>query len=304
MKSNHITNESLVRYIEEHLKEYLSVQILANYFGYSEFHFSRLFKKQMGVPAMEYVCKRRLYVASEEILKGAKIIDVAFEFGWQSHSSFTKSFKREFGFSPSILKAMKIEIEDLGGSAMKNILMEQTNKNASKEELVEILKETIIRNGIEFDASLERVIQCATEVYLGIKRYSGDDYITHTLNVAIILAQLEADIYTIEAGLFCDAAKKSERFTMELLKEFSPKLQALVGEVSDAELSDMSRLSDYALLIKIAERLHNMRTVEFIDENKKKIKAKETVDIFMPIARRLGNEKVIAELNDLSIACL
>lgn len=54
-------------------------------------------------------------------------------------------------------------------------------------------------------------------------------------------------------------------------------------------------------MVKLAERLHNMRTIEFIDENRWKVKAKETIDIFSPIAAKLNNEKIMAELNDLSV---
>lgn len=139
------------------------------------------------------------------------------------------------------------------------------------------------------------------KAYKGIKRYSGDEYVTHTLNVAIILAQLETDINTIVAGLFCDVTKKSPHVLSELLCELPIQVQLIIKEVSDADLYEIDKLSDSGLLVKIAERLHNMRTIEFMDESKQCVKAKETVDIFMPIARRLGNNKIISELNDLSV---
>ncbi len=79
------------------------------------------------------------------------------------------------------------------------------------------------------------------------------------------------------------------------------QVQLIIKEVSDADIYEIDKLSDSALLVKIAERLHNMRTIEFMDESKRSVKAKETVDIFMPIARRLGTNKIISELNDLSV---
>ena len=297
-------NDNFIKYIEENLKNELSVEAIAEHFMYSKFHFSRMFKKQMGISVMDYVCKRRLAASSEEILKGKRIIDVALSYGWQSHSSYTKSFKHEFGFSPSLLKALRMELNEFGGYAMKKVYLEATAIYETKENLIKILKETIINNKIQLDTSLEQVIQCSENVYYGIKRYSKEEYITHPLNVAIILAQLEADINTIEAGLFCDAAKKSEKFTFELLENFPDKMQLLVKEISEFSLSDLENLSDEALLVKTAERLHNMRTIEFMNDEKKKIKAKETVNVFMPVARRLKNEKLMAELNKLSIRYL
>lgn len=158
---------------------------------------------------MDYVCKRRLIMASEEIMGGRNIIDVAIEFGWQSHSGFTKAFKKEYGFSPSLLKVMIIELNNLGGSDMEHIFLDKTDEHASKEQLIQILKETIAHNGIEIEDNIDDMIKYAVNAYKGIKRYSGDEYVTHTLNVAIILAQLETDINTIVAGLFCDVTKKS-----------------------------------------------------------------------------------------------
>ena len=296
-----ITNEHLIKVIENHLKDELSVKYLADYFGYSEFYFSRLFKKQMGISVMDYVCKRRMVMASEEIMEGKNIIDVAIEFGWQSHSGFSKAFKKEYGFTPSLLKVMIIELYNLGGSSMEHIFLAQTDEHASKEQLIHVLRETIAHNGIESDDNFDDIIKYADNAYRGVKRYSGDEYVTHTLNIAIILAQLETDINTIKAGLFCDITKKSAKSLSDLLRELPVKVQLIVQEVSEADIYENDKLSESALLVKVAERLHNMRTIEFMDESKRSIKAKETVDIFMPIARRLGNNKIISELNDLSL---
>lgn len=179
--------------------------------------------------------------------------------------------------------------------------MDKTDEHVSKEQLIQMLKETIAHNGIEIDDNIDDMIKYADNAYKGIKRYSGDEYVTHTLNVAIILAQLETDINTIEAGLFCDVTKKSAHALSELLCELPVQVQLIIKEVSDADIYEIDKLSDSALLVKIAERLHNMRTIEFMDESKRSVKAKETVDIFMPIARRLGTNKIISELNDLSV---
>lgn len=296
-----ITNEVLIGVIERHLKEELTVKQIADYFGYSEYHFCRLFKNQMGTSVMDYVCKRRLVLAAEQILAGKRILEVAIEFGWQSHGGFAKAFKKEYGFSPSLLKIMIIELENLGGSEMEPIFLEKPKEHATKEELVFLLKETLTKNAIEYRNSIDDMIYYADYAYQGIVRYSGDAYITHTLHVAIILAQLEADINTITAGLFCDVTKKSAQDVPEILAKLPLCVQQIIKEVSDNDLCEIGKISDAALSVKMAERLHNMRTIEFMDEPKRRAKAKETIEIFMPIARRIGNPKVISELNDLSV---
>ena len=87
MVMNHV-----LKYIEEHLEESLNIKRLAEIAGYSEYHFIRMFKRYTNETVMEYVCRRRLIRACEDILLGMRIIDVAIKYGWQSHSAFSKSF--------------------------------------------------------------------------------------------------------------------------------------------------------------------------------------------------------------------
>ena len=108
--------KQILTYIEEHLENKITTIELAYFAGYSEYHFIRLFKKYTNMTVTEYVIKRKLIKASEEIIERNKIIDVAFKYGWQSYSSFTKAFNREFGFKPSLLRAVTLEINNLGGA--------------------------------------------------------------------------------------------------------------------------------------------------------------------------------------------
>ena len=101
-----------IQFIESHLTERLSLSLIATHVGYSEYHFSRMFREKMQCSVMEYVRKRRLFKASENIMEGQKIVDVAYEYGWQSHNSFTRAFGAEYGFPPSLLRAMYLTIED------------------------------------------------------------------------------------------------------------------------------------------------------------------------------------------------
>ncbi len=291
----------VLRYIDEHLEEPLTISVLAKKAGYSVYHFERVFKSQMGVTIMEYVCKRKLIKASEDIISGAKIIDAAIKYGWQSHSGFTKAFIKEFGFCPSLLRAMKISMDNLGGNAMSHVFLNATKIGATKEELLEILKASLIENGIYVEQNkLDKVYRVACLTYKNVNRYSGEEYVTHLINVAIILAELGAEEDIILASMFCDVSKKGIIPLKQLEKELPKEVYDIVQKVQNTE-DKLELAADEVILVKLAERLHNMRTIEFINDDKKKEKAKETIEIFMPLARKLGNKKLIDELNDLGM---
>ncbi|MCH5252777.1 MAG: helix-turn-helix domain-containing protein [Lachnospiraceae bacterium] len=291
------------RYIEENLETPLTVSKIASAMGYTEFHFSRMFKKNMGISVMKYVQRRRLIMASEAILNGTKIIDAAYQYGWQSPSGFTKSFKREFGFAPSLLRASQIVYLEWRDN-MNNQCLKTTEEHATKEELLEILWQEMLDNKIAMEREeLEKIYGYADMVYNGLKRYSGDDYITHTLNVAILLAIMNAEKNVIIAGLFCDATSKTN-ITCEELRKKLPKESVKILEALESFTVFDEALPDGIILVKLAERLHNMRTAGYMDKEKMKLKAKETIDFFIPMAQKLGNEKLISELNDLSLLYL
>ncbi len=297
MESN--INE-VFKYIEEHLEEQLTTLKLSQIAGYSECHFIRMFKANMNVTVTEYVIKRRLIKASEDILSGEKIIDVAFRYGWQSHSGFTKAFVKEFDFAPSLLKTVKVSIEILGGSGMSHVFLGSTNIGETKEKLFELLQCKLKENGIEVNEEiLQATYKIACEAYKGANRYSGEEYITHLLNVAIILAELGAEENVIYAGMFCDVRKKGVISIESLQSKLYKNIYDIVWQVNNTE--NLSKSTDEVIIIKLAERLHNMRTVEFMDEAKRREKAKETIDLYMPLARKLNNQKLIDELNDLGM---
>lgn len=287
MVMNHV-----LKYIEEHLEESLNIKRLAEIAGYSEDHFIRMFKRYTNETVMEYVCRRRLIRACEDILLGMRIIDVAIKYGWQSHSAFSKSFNREFGFPPSLLKTMKLEIDCIGGSYMNHIFLQTTKIGMSKEELLELLEETMDKNSIAFaPKKLSEVFKVACNAYKDKKRYSGEEYVTHPINVSILLAELGAEQDIILAGMFCDVSTKGNDANLE--NELPYDIWNIVKRIDNQE-------SNEVILIKLAERLHNMRTIDYIDENKKVAKAKETIEIYMPLARKINNQKLIDELNNLA----
>ncbi|MCI9477245.1 MAG: HD domain-containing protein [Emergencia sp.] len=289
-----------LQYIERNLKEPLSLVAIAEHAGYSAYHFSRLFQEEMRCTVMEYVRKRRLYKAAEEILNGKKIIDAACEYGWESPNSFARAFKQEYGFAPSLLKAIKLGLVlEKGEGETKMITCKNISETVTKEQLIEILTETMNEKEIDYSyKELEKMFMLSCRSYDGMKRYSGVEYITHPLHVAILLADLEAEEKLIYGGMFCDVLKKTAGKVQYLEKELPKDVWDLVRRVNDCE-SICDKTDSDVLLIKLAERLHNMRTIEFLAQNQIERRARETLNLFMPMARKLGNQKIVSELNDL-----
>ncbi|WP_352417713.1 AraC family transcriptional regulator [Clostridium tertium] len=120
-----------IDYIEKNIKNELSPELIANECGYSTFHFSRVFNINKGITLMEYVKKRRLSLAAEDLFDDKKIIDIALEYGFQTHNGFSKAFKKEFGFSPTqYLTRMDRNLEKelilkFGGDFMKPTIIEK-----------------------------------------------------------------------------------------------------------------------------------------------------------------------------------
>ena len=158
----------------------------------------------------------------------------------------------------------------------------------------------------------------AFEKHLGEKRLTGEDYIIHPLNVAYILADTKADYETICAALLHDVLEEQNLDKNDLKEEFGQNISSLVDGVTKINKLNVSGDNEATLanhrkiivglsedvrviIIKLADRLHNMRTLWAIPEKSQKEKAKETLDILTPSAHRLGMNKIKAELEDLSL---
>ena len=166
---------------------------------------------------------------------------------------------------------------------------------------------------------IEKAYRTARESHKEQKRKSGEPYIIHPLCVAIILANLEMDKETIAAGLLHDVVEDTGMTLEELSKEFGSEVAFLVDGVTKlTQLSwDKDKVEIQAenlrkmflamakdirvIIIKLADRLHNMRTGQFWKPEKQKEKARETLEIYAPIADRLGISKIKIELDDLSL---
>lgn len=158
----------------------------------------------------------------------------------------------------------------------------------------------------------------ASKAHAGQLRLTGDDYMLHPLNVALILTEIYADAQTLSAALLHDVINFANVTIEEIEKEFGPEMKALVDGISRINKlslsADNEALVSYhkkilvglsgdvrIIILKIADRLHNMRTLWAISENKRKEKAKETLEILVPIAHRLGINHIKSELEDLSL---
>lgn len=287
-------------YIEKHIDEVLTVAKIAGTVGYSEYHFSRIFRQETGVSVMEYVKSEKLRRASGDIRNGAKIVDTAVKYGWESHNGFTKAFKKEFGYCPALLRAMVMSMKQLGGKNMNEGMTGRPEEHAEKQVLFEKLKERVLTlNPQEDVGKLEQMYLYACQIYQGMKRYSGDEYITHPLHTALLLAEMEAEPETIYAGLFCDSLKKTDVTLVELRKHLPEKTADLLEEKMREETCE-GTLWEQAALIRLAERLHNMKTIEWIDEEQRKKRAAETMEIFLPLAEKTGNHEIAEELKTLA----
>lgn len=218
---------------------------------------------------MDYVLQAKMKRATEDIVSGDKIIDVALKYGYQSHAGFTKAFKNKFGFSPILLRTMKLEIEYFGERDMGNVGLKNVHEHATKEKLYEILCENIKHMNTNItEIRLKNAYDFACEIYSGLNRYSGDEYVTHTINVAIMLMQLEASEEIIIAGLICDSSTKANVSKEDIVDNTSDEVYKMLVKAKDLIMAEELNSEENVVLLKLAERLHNMRTIQFMEEKK------------------------------------
>ena len=200
------------------------------------------------------------------------------------------------------------------------LLPPQTNE---PEELYEVLKKCILQYHPSTDLSkIEKAYDIAHNAHKEQKRKSGEPYIIHPLCVAIILAQLEMDKETIIAGLLHDVIEDTVISKEEVTKEFGEEVALLVDGVTkltqinyehdkiEVQAENLRKMflamakDIRVIIIKLADRLHNMRTMQYQTPAKQIEKSRETMEIYSPIAQRLGISKIKVELDDLSLKFL
>ena len=166
---------------------------------------------------------------------------------------------------------------------------------------------------------ISRAYETAERLHEGVRRKSGDPYITHPLAVATICAEIGMDTTTIMAALLHDTVEDTDYSLEDLTNDFGPEVARLVDGVTKldkvalgaaAEAETIRKMivamaqDPRVLVIKVADRLHNMRTMRFLPPEKQQKKARETLEVIAPLAHRLGMATVKWELEDLSFAIL
>lgn len=212
-------------------------------------------------------------------------------------------------------QAREVQEDDRSVKAMEDF--------TSPDELYQELIKSVMKYHPSTDISMiEKAFQVASKAHDGQVRKSGEPYIIHPICVAIILADLELDKESIVAGLLHDVVEDTVMTTEDVAKLFGDEVALLVDGVT--KLGQLSYSADKVdeqaenlrkmflamakdirvILIKLADRLHNMRTLKYMRPEKQREKARETMDIYAPIAQRLGISKVKIELDDLALKYL
>jgi len=220
-------------------------------------------------------------------------------------------------------KAGLTEAEKLEAVKKADAAVKSMSDFTSPEELYQELISSVKKYHPSTDITMiQKAYQVAKEAHKDQKRKSGEPYIIHPLCVGIILADLELDKETIVAGLLHDAVEDTWMTYEEVEKEFGSEVALLVDGVT--KLGQLNYSKDKVelqaenlrkmflamakdirvILIKLADRLHNMRTLQYMRPEKQQEKARETMDIYAPIAMRLGISKIKVELDDLSLKYL
>lgn len=188
---------------------------------------------------------------------------------------------------------------------MNHVFYRQTGLHETQEELYGRLQAVLKENGIEYKKEMvQKAYEFTCQAHQGQKRYSGDDYVTHPINVAILVAEMEGDEDTVVGALLSEILVKTRISPKELEAEFSTHIVDILRTVR-AFPADQIPLTEWeAVLITLASCLHNMRTLEAMNQEKWEEKARETIEMYLPVAREIKNEKLVAELNDLSLKYL
>jgi (p)ppGpp synthase/HD superfamily hydrolase len=201
---------------------------------------------------------------------------------------------------------------------MSRQLLAQPEPDAGRDDALAGLREIlrVARQGADIEL-ISRAYEVAEYWHQGQTRRSGDPYITHPLAVAAILADAGADDEMLCAGLLHETIEDTPYTLAALIREFGAKVAALVTETAALDhakghgrrraarvMAAAESADARAVMIKLADRLHNMRTIQFIPQAKQLRKAGESLDIFAPAAARLRMDAIGAELETLACATM
>ena len=208
-------------------------------------------------------------------------------------------------------------IEQAAATATHEHGFGHTGMKTPKERFADLLEMTAGYLSDEEQDMLSRAFEFANAAHEGQRRKSGEPFIAHPIEVAIILAGLHMDVETIAAALLHDTIEDTEVTRESVVENFNEDVAALVEGVTKITRIEVGSLSDEqaatirkmlvamnkdirVIVIKLADRLHNMRTLGSLREDRRIFKSRETLEIYAPIAHRLGINSIKWELEDLS----
>ena len=191
-------------------------------------------------------------------------------------------------------------------------------KTADRTELSSLI-ELIRKYNKTGDLSMvEKAYNYAVEKHAGQKRKSGEPFVNHPINVACIIAEMEFDTDSICAALLHDVVEDTDATREDIVREFSPTIAELVDGVTklskipytskeEQQIESLRKMffamakDVRVIVIKLADRLHNMRTLRYMKEDRQRAISRETLEVYAPLAHRLGMSKVKGELEDLAL---
>lgn len=211
------------------------------------------------------------------------------------------------------------EVSTPSASSLRRLVPRIFSRGGSPGAVEQLIRTVRAANPRADISLVERAYEVAERAHRGQKRRSGEDYISHPVAVAQILADLGVTPVVIAAALLHDTVEDTEYSLDELNRDFGPEIAMLVDGVTkldkvkygDSAQAETVRKMVVAmskdirvLVMKLADRLHNARTWGFVSGESAKRKAQETLEIYAPLAHRLGMQSLKAELEDLSFAVL
>ena len=189
-----------------------------------------------------------------------------------------------------------------------------------EKKLLQKLIDRIKENNLEVDINkITEAYTLAAESHVGQKRRSGEDYILHPVEVAEILVDMKMDTDTVVAGILHDVVEDTLITLPDIEYSFGKDVSKLVDGVTklrNLPRTDSKKIENIrkmvvamsedirVVIIKLADRLHNMRTLKYMTPEKQQIKSKETLEIYAPIAHRIGMARIKWELEDISFRFL
>src|SRR6266550_3274625 len=212
----------------------------------------------------------------------------------------------------------QVEVERRGGLLGRFRPREAPSDGGGIDGLLRAVKASSAKADLK---EIQRAFAFAEESHRGQKRLSGEDFIEHPIGVATILADLGMDTTTLVAALLHDVVEDTDLTLEQIEKEFGRQVTEIVDGLTKLDkITFRSREAEQAenvrkmmvamardirvLLIKLADRLHNMRTLDALANDRQKRIATETLEIFAPLANRLGVDRIKWELEDLSFRTL